>query len=69
VDRERVWAAHIIGDQVVVRHYVVLEPGEELDDDPPTETMSLVQWKERCADFGCNADGTPVAARPGVGGA
>lgn len=67
MERERVWAAHIIGDQVVVRHYAVLAAGEQLDDDPPTQAMTLGQWRERHAEFGCDVDGQPLVPAPGVG--
>lgn len=61
MERERVWAGHVVGDVVIVRHYLVLEPGEEMDDDPPTQTMPLAEWRQRHAEFGCAADGQPLA--------
>lgn len=73
MDRERVWLAHIQGrqpgDQVVVRHYAVLEPDEDLTENPPTQVMTYAQWRERHAEFDCTLDGQPITPRPGVGGA
>lgn len=65
--RERVWRAHINGNDVMVRQYAVLAPDEDLVDDPPTERMSISEWSRRHTEFGCLIDGMPVTPRPGVG--
>ncbi len=67
MDRERVWLAHIFGDRVTVRHYAVLEPGEDLVDKPPAATMTRAEWEQRHLEFDCNLDGSPRSPRPGVG--
>lgn len=59
--------ASILGDVVTVRHHAVLAPGEDLTEYPPTEVMSLAEWKQRHGEFDCHADGTPRNPRPGVG--
>lgn len=71
MDRQRVWRAHIQGtqpgDQVIVRHYAVLAPDEDLRDDPPTAVMTFAEWQTRHTEFDCLVDGMPVTPRPGVG--
>lgn len=65
--RQRKWMAHILRDEVVVRHYAVLAPGEDLTETPPTVTMSLAEWQTRHTEFDCNVDGSPRTPAPGVG--
>lgn len=65
--RERTWMATIHGGNILVRQYPVLTPGEELTDNPPSQTMTLAEWQRRHSEFGCNVDGSPVVPRPGVG--
>lgn len=67
MDRERVWMATTHGDMVTVRHYAVLEPGEELTETPPTEVMTSAEWLQRHEEFDCDADGQPHNPQPGVG--
>lgn len=68
VDRERCWMGHVLSDtDVTVRHYAVLQHGEELTENPPTEVMTLAQWKLRHLEYDCDIDGMPLHPRPGVG--
>lgn len=67
MERERVWMAHRVMGRVVVRRYLVLAPGEEIDDDPPTEYLTAGEWQQRHLEFDCNLDGTPRTPGPGVG--
>jgi len=67
MDRERVWMASVGTELVTVRHFAVLEPGEDLTDNPPTERMSMTEWRERHLEFDCGLDGMPLNPRPGVG--
>lgn len=66
-DRERVWMAHLLGDEVTVRHYAVLSHGEDLTEYPPTEIMSIGEWRKRHLEYDCRADGFPLNPKPGVG--
>lgn len=62
-DRPRQWGAAILGPagapdtRVVVRHYAILAPGEDLTEYPPTVEMLWPEWVERCAEFGLTAAG------------
>lgn len=48
------------GDDVVVVHYLVLEPGEDIDDTPPEDHMTRAEWKQRHTDYGLTIDGRPL---------
>jgi hypothetical protein len=65
--RERVWRASIRGNTVILRHYPVLAPGEDLVDTPETITMTVAEWEQRHATYDCHPDGRPITPRPGVG--
>lgn len=67
MDRERVWMATIFSDNVTVRRYAVLAPGEDLTEYPPTATMPLAEWQARHLEYDCTIDGMPLHPRPGVG--
>ena len=61
-DRPRRWAAHGAGvdENVVLRHYAILAPGEELDEFPKTIELTWDEWMTSHADYGLTADGTPL---------
>lgn len=63
-DRPRTWGAVLLGPaaadtQVIVRHFAILEPDEDLTEYPKTLQMSWQEWTEHHADYGLNLDGTP----------
>lgn len=61
-DRPRQWGAMFApgGGSVLLRHFAVLEPGEELSEYPKTLLLTAQEWAETHADYGLNADGTPA---------
>jgi hypothetical protein len=60
--RERRWqAAFAHGDEVTLTKYLVLNPGEEVDDHAPTMTMTRAQFRECHEDFGLTKDGQPLS--------
>ncbi|GGM53142.1 hypothetical protein ACFFX1_55050 [Dactylosporangium sucinum] len=61
-DRPRRWYASIIGagQNVVVRHSAILQPGEDLTEYPPTLELTWDEWVDTHSNYGLNLDGTPV---------
>jgi hypothetical protein len=59
--RWHAWIRPTSGD-VELTHAVVLEPGEEVDDQPPRKTISLQEWARTHADYGLDAAGRPLEA-------
>lgn len=62
-DRPRQWGAHIeSGVRVSLRQYAVLNPDEDLNDDPPTITVPWADWqRDHEAVYGLTLDGRPAA--------
>lgn len=58
--RQRFWGITQVGDIVLVRHYPVIAPGEELTENTPTIRLTRAEWLERHTEWGMNADGTPM---------
>lgn len=59
--RERRWQVLFPhGDEALLVHYLVLEPGEDVSDSPPEVRMSRAEFRERHAEFGLDVDGRPV---------
>lgn len=58
----RQWQARIFqGDYVVLRQFLVLAPGEEATDDPPTVTLPWAQWlTDHDTTYGLTIDGRPT---------
>jgi hypothetical protein len=63
-DRERRWVVHFIGgtgaDPVIVRHYAVLTPGEDLTENPPSHELTWDEWVAGHAEYGLTLDGQPT---------
>lgn len=59
--RERRWqVAFPHGDEALLVNYLVLEEGEEVDDSPPEERMTIAEFKRRCGEFGLTPNGKPI---------
>lgn len=61
-DRPRHWRAHSTGEggAVLLRHYAILEPGEDLTEYPKTIELTWQEWLDSHAYYGLNADGTRI---------
>lgn len=60
-DRERQWSAVMgRGPGVLLRNCLVLQPGEQIDDQPPELRLTDGEWRERHAEFGLDVDGQPL---------
>lgn len=58
--RPRAWAAHFIGQTVILRHYAVLRDGEELTEYPKTVELDAAEWADAHAQYGLDIDGRAV---------
>ena len=58
--RDRRWALVVRHDDVLVVNYLMVEPGEQVDDTPPEVRMSRTDWARRHAEFGLTVDGRPL---------
>ena len=60
--RDRQWSLVMLrgGDEVLLRHCLVLADDEEIDDTPPEVRMSETDWKRRHKDFGLDRAGAPL---------
>lgn len=54
---ERRWAAVFLGSRVLLRNWLIPDPGEDLTDDPPTVTLTAQEFANTHADYGLTADG------------
>lgn len=56
-ERQRFWGVTFVGAVVLVRHYPVLAPGEDLTEDTPTIRLTKDEWLQRHAEWGLDVDG------------
>lgn len=56
-ERQRFWGVTFVRDVVFVRHYPVLEPGEDLTEQTPTIRLTKDEWLQRHAEWGLDVDG------------
>lgn len=65
-DRPRIWSAHILGAvatpdaTVILRHYAILDPGEQLTEYPKTLALTWDEWVASHADYRLTIDGQPL---------
>lgn len=65
-DRPRRWNAYFTGRfgtpdcTVIVRHYAILAPGEDLTEYPKTLELTWDEWLTSHVDYGLTVEGQPI---------